>query len=86
MHGRPVPRVVARLARGAGGRRARGLFQQIDGRVGAQHFRCGRTQSAPQGQAEGALIEVDGVFKIGHIDIDQDLHEGFPRVERKNIA
>ncbi|MNT75718.1 hypothetical protein D3C72_2146380 [compost metagenome] len=79
MHGRPVPRIVARLARRAGGRRARGFFQQIDGRIGAQHFGAGRPQSSVQVQAEGLLIERNGVFKIGHIDVDQDSHGTFRR-------
>lgn len=74
MHGRPVPRVVARLPRRAGRRRAGGLFQQIDGRIGAQHFRRVRAQPPMQGQSESALIEADGVFKIGDVDVDQDTH------------
>jgi hypothetical protein len=31
-----------------------------------------------QRQAECAGVKVDGVFKIGHIDIDQELHGVFP--------
>jgi hypothetical protein len=27
-----------------------------------------------QGQTESALIEADGVFKIGDVDVDQDTH------------
>ncbi|KAG0921692.1 hypothetical protein G6F57_015043 [Rhizopus arrhizus] len=78
MHGRPVPRVVARLACRAGRGASSRLLQQIDGRIGAQHFRRLRSQSSMQGQSEGAPIEVDGVFKIGDIDIDQDMHRAFP--------
>ncbi|MNL32603.1 hypothetical protein D3C87_1544670 [compost metagenome] len=78
MHRRPVACIVAPLRRGAGRARARGFFKQVDGGVGAVHFRRLRPQPSMQRQPECALIEVNGVIQIGHIDIDEKLHEGVP--------
>ncbi|MCY1370557.1 hypothetical protein D9M69_576550 [compost metagenome] len=74
MDRRPVPGIVARLPRSARGGCAGRFFQQIDGRFGAAHFGGLVPEPALQPQPEGSAIEIDGMFQIRHIDIDQDTH------------
>ncbi len=70
MHRRPVARVVARRSVLESGR-ARFLLQEVDRRRAADHLGRGGAEAARDLQLERVAIELDRVFEIVDVDIDE---------------
>jgi hypothetical protein len=72
VHRGPMTLVAAGCATGGGG--AGWLEEEVDGRGAAEHFDAIGSKPTSGLEAEGGLVETDGLVEVIDVDIDEEWH------------
>src|SRR5215813_9202880 len=75
MNGRPMATILPHLRRVAARRRSGLLLHQINRRRSPKHLshRVPK-QKAAESQVDGLLVERNGLFQLGNINVDENFH------------